>query len=323
MYRVCNQMFESNLTALAQSMVEGASENLDEPITSQDRVNLTRTFLLAHGFSLTPHDLPSDSLLGRCFRESRARTTRLVNLTKVRSLFDTQLRTGPKRQRLNNEMHLIMNKNSDPTEEPISGDLDYLHRATVYINALLMTGLVETGDPPTRWFPLQVGMDYLSILRAGVRNVSLRQCMFADDAVRKRVVAMVRNQSLTLGSAFTAAHLEIAHMFNLPTMVPHTDIRPNPPVTRAPRPASLAPLAHPRPKGAPKRAAAKARGTPQIEDFGRPTVQRFADGTSPCKRFNDRRGCTRADCNRSHKCDIDMGGGVGCGASHARHRHPH
>jgi hypothetical protein len=292
----------------------------DEPITTNDRVAMTKAFSAKYGFTVPANDSPSDSLLGQCFRQSKAKSNTFVDLSKVRTLAEIQGQTQTSKRKLGGGVSMVVT--NVEMERPISDEHDYLSRIDTLMFAYSYTGLTETTSAPQGvWFSYQCALNYSSLMRRGVRTVGLPAATATDMMIRKGLVEKVRNEGMSLGAALNMMAKQYEHLLLFNAFSTYL----TPPATpRTPPTRSL--VGGPAAKVAPKvKAKAKAKTRAQRDggpDTGRMTCRMSKNGQVLCKPWNDRRGC-RGACNKRHACDLDLGGGNVCdNPGHTRMQHP-
>ena len=294
----------TSLEQLRKRKIEGIAEDAEEPLEPSVAESLLSQWHKIYGHRLEIHLTPSDSLLGRVFREFQKGTASLIPVRKISSLYKASL----PQQKTEVSLHLSLKLQLDAEPSPVKDLVDYYFRLRILANAYSMAGshkvdsVLHPGSQVT-FAPLEVNLNYADqALRKAFAvpasaAVQLGWLESRDLRTRGKMVEMLR-LAMPQGEALTKALAESELLWNSASQLPHLPSVEPPPV------AELNP---------PAKSARRER-----------TVNEYK-GRAICKKRNDNRKCAEpCPDNRLHVCDIRLSNGQACGSKdHVRSQCPH
>ena len=253
-----------------------AVDDIDDPLDPATQDSLLDAWRKRYNLELPVHMAPSDTLLGRVWREMQRGTVTVIGIDKVRSLFAAN---RPQKDRFLDLGTAKLQLRQDEDNRAAQSVAEYYQRLRVLSNAYSIAGTFKVDSkqtPGTKVFmaPLGVLLDYCdAVLRhATDSQATVDWLKVRDEQCRARVVELARQQ-WPLGEAFAKAYQEQELMWQQPP----SRKRVEPDMYAKPE----SPPSHKKPK----------------------TAKEFR-GSAFCKRWNDQRGCNKEDCQDIHGCDI-------------------
>ena len=274
-----------------------------KPLPQQTSEDLAKAWASKYSIVLDIRLTPSDTLVGRCWREFKRVTPSLISIRKVRSLFAAQL---PKKERTVSLGQSTKLQLDVETDRALTSVVEYYFGLRILINAFVWAGNF-LADSKTKagekviFSPMAVNMTYCDeCLRKATElhcdsGLQLSWLEERDLLTRGKMVALMK-QGFPQGEALEQALLDTAVQW------------------------SVVPTAHTK------------RPFPTNDQHQLPqkqkTVTKLASGDEICKKHNDNRGCRKdpAKCpdGRKHVCDAARPDGRPCGnPKHTRKQCPH
>ena len=283
----------SILRVEARAQQGQSADDLDDPLDASTQESLLDAWRKRYNLELTVYMAPSDTLLGRVWRELQRGTLTVIAVDKVKSLF------AANRPKNDHFIHLGAAKlqiRPEDDSRAAQSVAEYYQRLRVLVNAYTVAGTFQTESKLNKgtkvlMAPLGALLDYCdaALRHATEFSAPVEWLKVRDEQCRARVVELSRQQ-WPLGEAFQKAYQEQELMW----LQPPTRKRPE--LETAPSDTS------------PGKKAKTAR-----EHVGR----------TLCKRWNDNRGCAKADCQDLHACDVLLASGKVCASTqHNRLRCP-
>ena len=186
-------------------------DDLDDPLDSSTQESLMETWKKRYNLELSVHMSPSDSLLGRVWREIQRGTLTVIAIDKVKSLFAVN---KPKNDRFIDLGAAKLQLRHDDDSRVAQSVAEYYQRLRVLMNAYSVAGAFSveskiTAGAKVLMAPLAVLLNYCDAtlrhatdFQAGVDWVKYR-----DEQCRARVVELSRQQ-WPIGEAFEKAYQE-------------------------------------------------------------------------------------------------------------------
>ena len=292
--RAAWRVASSTIKATESKQATGTKHcDLDDPLDTYIADDLQTRWDARYPLLLHMMLCPSDSLVGRVYREIKRNTATVISMQKVKSLHMAQQPFESQSIPVG-DATLETNK---PVETPITGALDYYFRMRTLSYAYIKAGnfmvkSVAVVGKEVLYSPFTINLDYPDLAARFVAtanlpyNFQVEWLRTKDEMTRSTMVGYMR-QGWPQGEALSQALRE--HQMDWKQTTPPTTGTKRP----APESGKLAAVAD--------------------------TYQ----GKEICKKRNDNRGCTanEKDCpmKKRHVCDIVLPGGKVCGAtSHTR-----
>ena len=279
--------------------LEGALEDADEPLDTQTQEDLLTQWKNTYQLQLSIHAMPSDTLLGRVYREFQRGAPTLIPAKRMQSLFRGTLPSS--KEEVNLGASIKVQLASEP--EPVKSVIAYYQALRVLANAYAIAGvhLVESVVSPgkkVRFAPLDTNMNYcdFALARAAESHPVAQQLQWLearDLHTRGKMVEFMR-QGVPQGEALTKAMHECEVLWTVQQSVLLEVDKPSPTASAPSEPG--------------QKRSRKDR-----------TVTVLQGGQAICKRHNDQRGCTakEKDCpdRKRHACDAKKPDGTACGST--------
>ena len=295
----------------ASRRMVGAQDDTDDPLDETTHNSLTEGFKAVHQLVIGMTMFPSDSLLGRLYRENQRNSATLLAVRKVQSLYMTAMPEKKKETALAACITVTLGKEV----EPIRSVYKYYVGLRILGNGYAITGQhkVDSKISPgilVAYSPFDTNLDFADVClrrahEIGVSGVSqLSWLTQRDEHTRSKMVELMR-QGWPQGEALTRALAETEITWTIPPVAVFQ-------------------------QGGQKRLqddqddSAKKRGR-EVKQGGT-TVHHTGNGQVICKKFNDQRGCSgkEKECpeKRRHVCDaVKKDGMPYLSASHSRANH--
>ena len=283
--------------------IEGVAEDAEEPLEPSVAESLNAAWIRLYVHRLEIHLTPSDSLLGRIYREFQRGAASLIPARKVTSLYRASL----PQQQPEVSLHLSLKLQVDSEPSPVKDLVDYYFRLRILANAYSLAGShnvdsVLTPGTQVVFSPLEVNLNYADqALRKAFAVPSppaaqLHWLESRDLRTRSKMVEMLR-LAMPQGEALTKALAESELLWNSPSQLSHL-------------PSADAAAAN---SSSPAKAALKERAVNKCK--GKPI----------CKKRKDNRGCSEPCPDKKlHVCDVRLPSGQACGSKdHVRADCPH
>ncbi|CAE7614995.1 ddx1 [Symbiodinium sp. KB8] len=194
-------------------------DDLDDPLDPATQESLLDAWRKRYNLELPVHMAPSDTLLGRVWREMQRGTVTVIGIDKVRSLFAAN---RPQKDRFLDLGSAKLQLRPDEEARAAQSVAEYYQRLRVLCNAYTIAGTFKVDSkqtPGTKVFmaPLGVLLDYCdAVLRhATDSNATIEWLKIRDEQCRARMVELARQQ-WPLGEAFFKAYQEQELMWQQP-----------------------------------------------------------------------------------------------------------
>ncbi|CAE7300004.1 DNMT3A, partial [Symbiodinium necroappetens] len=194
-------------------------DDLDDPLDPATQESLLDAWRKRYNLELPVHMAPSDTLLGRVWREMQRGTVTVIGIDKVRSLFAAN---RPQKDRFLDLGSAKLQLRPDEEARAAQSVAEYYQRLRVLCNAYTIAGTFKVDSkqtPGTKVFmaPLGVLLDYCdAVLRhATDSNATIEWLKIRDEQCRARMVELARQQ-WPLGEAFFKACQEQELMWQQP-----------------------------------------------------------------------------------------------------------
>lgn len=342
-WRACGKWSEGLLDRVAKEKLPSGDNDLDDPISASCREDLYKSFVSTTGLVVPVHMCPSDTLLGRLFRECRANLMTLFDISKVKSLSQERSSAGRKKiATLEGGIELHLPHATILADRSSSSNLSNVNIALPQIE-VLKNGLAISGMFPVKnnmgvqvtWHSYSASVGYLSFIRQQVeRGATADTVVSTDLAIRTRQMELFRNEHYVSGEALSLATKELHYLWAIAEevrtmrslMQRSTAVKPHPTGKKTPGGPSGPTPADPNSNRSKKRALASGKkdsppGKDKKPKSGRiiKTAKEMYDGKLICKKFNDARGCAN-----QHVCDALLSTGKACASKdHVRTACPH
>ena len=216
------------------------SEDLDEPLEPSTQDSLLQQWRKKYALELTVHLQPSDSLLGRLYREHIRGTPTLIPVAKIRSLaFCNRAHSQERRINLSGQVSIQVDREFG--DMPISSIFAYYQGLRILANGLSVvdSNLVDSKAKPGEKCvaaPLHVDLTHAdtAFKCTADQNASVEWTRARDEATRARAVELQREgwpQGEALQSAWQSQEIYLQAEREEPfqdVTVPSGDIRPSP-----------------------------------------------------------------------------------------------
>jgi hypothetical protein len=306
--------------------VDGAQDDLDEPIEDGIRTDLLTAFHARHQVSPTMFLMPSDHLLGRIHREFENNNMSVLPIKKAISLYLASQPKEPHQIALGGGVSVKVG-NAEPP--PVRKITRYYFGLRVLANAKAIAGthLVPSKmEPGTKvvFAPLGVNQDYADhwLRRAAQwdlgESVVLEWAQQRDEDTRSKEIEMVRGgwsqgEALERALALTEVAWTIGPA-NKPAVPTDEQAEKNSGRGEDGEGARPTPSSNRNVSGK----SGERRGTSHPSGGLVKTVSALPGGQVICKKFNDPRTCStrERDCpeGRRHVCDVLKPNGDACGS---------
>jgi hypothetical protein len=354
LWETCVAQAKGTHDHIAKMATDSLEENLDDPLTNADKDNLLRSFKATYKIVLRPSECPTANLMGRAFKECKARTNTFVQLPKVKSLISAQLKESVSKEKIG---HLTVSFGGDTgnTPVPVEGVLDFISRLEILTNAYAISGttICDDLDGNPMWCSLQEAHDYVLQFKDALKRIHVSKAIEADETMRKAVVDKVQNEQMRLGAALREVSIEYRSLLQGNDRKGKGNAGNDGGKGDSQKDRTIADLK----RKLQQQQANMGKGgkygqhTPQqhltqgggkgnfsnfgsllaLTDYKKPRKtgdKNLPDGRQICKRWNDKRGCEqkagRAPCHHVHACDvvIDDHGSLCMSTEHNRLGHP-
>ena len=207
--------------------IDGVAEDAEEPLEPSVAESLNAAWLRLYGHRLEIHLTPSDSLLGRIYREFQRGAASLIPAHKVTSLYRASL----PQQKTEVSLHLSLKLQVDSEPSPVKDLVDYYFRLRILANAYSLAGShkvdsVLTPGTQVVFSPLEVNLNYADqALRKdfAVPSPPAAQLLWLESKdlhTRSKMVEMLR-LAMPQGEALTKALAESELLWNSPSQLSH------------------------------------------------------------------------------------------------------
>lgn len=296
------------LKASQDAMKAGASaQDLEDPLPEQSMQAVEAAWQKAYNIQIEVHLQPSDSLLGRIYREFRRHTATVLEAKKMRSVLVDKNPLTKKAAQLPAGLRVEFEQVEDVT---VASTIEYYFclRTLAYAWALAGIYMVDSKDTPgtkTIMMALSDALDYadMALRLASTTGQNNRAWLEERDLLcRGKMVTYIR-RGWSAGEALKKAISECyIEWHTRGHALETTPFREN---------------------GAKKRAMKAADGQDEASSpVKKPrTVSTLPGGQQICKPWVDGRGCTNKKCPSAHVCDVVKADGKACGQKHTRAAH--
>ena len=293
-----------------------ANDDWDDPIESDTQQSLLAAWALTYNIVIPMFLMPSDTLLGRLYREIQRVAATVIPLKKVRSLFQQTMPSRSERIPVSSQVHLEVNREA---ENEINSILEYYVclRILAYAYSLVGQHKVPSSRDPSKaivFAPLSVNLTYADeCLKRAItgHTSSVAWLQQKDEWTRAKMVEYMR-QGVPQGEALEDAIKvsEVQWTLGVAEEVP----------------VALLAMGQDAYQSSPRKqsSASSPRDNKRKRESDREvrTCNEF-NGQKICKKRNDNRGCAarQKDCpdGKLHICDAVKPDGKPCGnSSHTR-----
>ena len=302
--RVRNAWKEAHMTVekSRKRRIEGIVDDCDDPLDSGTQETLLKTFNTMYGVTLNMHMMPSDTLLGRVYREFCRGAPTVIPAKKIMSLYKAS--AGASRESVSLGSNIMVQVSSEPPAIKTVVGYYWSLRVLAHAYALAGTHKVPSIASPSKqvtFAPLDINVQYADYCLRQVTEIvpnasqQLVWLQSKDENTRACMVEFMR-QGQSQGEALQNASARTEVAWSMPAVMPAAIDR-----------------------------LAEAPSTPKRKKER--TLRVLPSGQVPCKRYNDQRGCpSEKQCpdKRKHCCDVVKPDGQPCASTgHTRLQCPH
>lgn len=272
-----------------------ASEDLDEPLEQVTQETLMGGFKARYDLELSVHMLPSDSLLGRVYRELQRATPTVISIAKVKSVYVSNVPRADRSIPIGDNIRLQLDR---PQDTPPKSVVEYYTGLRVLCNAYSIAGCYQVDSKAAAgkviMSPLSTNLNYCDfVLRVSCKHdLPLSVIAQRHESCRARTVELMRQgwpQGESLAKALQECELAWVSQVGL---IPRRKLEDE-----------------------------------QQEANKRARTANTIGSHAICKKHNDNRGCTQKESQcpdrKKHCCDV-LVHDQPCGSkSHTRMSCPH